>query len=72
MEIRAMIPNFKIMTKAELRAYVLAHRKDEGAFQALADRIYANPNPQWHQPEDTEKVTDLFPTSDSKNIKEEI
>jgi hypothetical protein len=40
-----MKPDFNVMTKAELRAYVLEHREDAEAFEALADRIYANPNP---------------------------
>jgi hypothetical protein len=60
-----MKTDFKAMTKSELRAYVLAHRDDEEAFQALADRIYENPNPQWHQPEDAEKVSELFPLLDN-------
>ena len=51
-----MKQNFDKMTKAELRAYVLANRKDKEAFYALADRIYANPNPKWYQPEDIDKV----------------
>jgi hypothetical protein len=58
-----MKPDFNVMTKAELRAYVLEHREDAGAFEALADRIYANPNPQWYQPEDTEKIVELIQVS---------
>lgn len=63
-----MKPNFNVMTKAELRSYVLERREDRDAFQALADRIYANPNPQWYQPEDTEKLTEIFSNSESKRI----
>jgi len=33
-------PNFKVMSKQELRAYVLAHRDDDEAFYAYADKIY--------------------------------
>lgn len=36
-------PNFAEMTKAELRAYVLEHRKDDEAFHAFMDRVYASP-----------------------------
>lgn len=36
-----MKPNFQEMSKKELRAYVLAHRDDEEAFYALADKISA-------------------------------
>jgi hypothetical protein len=63
-----MKPDFNIMTKAELRDYVLNHRDDREAFEALADRIYANPNPQWYQPEETGKIADLIQASKSKNI----
>jgi hypothetical protein len=68
MEIRQMKPDFNVMTKAELRNYVLTHREDTDAFQALADRIYANPNPQWYQPEETEKIVDLLPSNESTDI----
>ncbi|AFY96723.1 DUF6887 family protein [Chamaesiphon minutus] len=63
-----MKPDFTVMTKAELRSYVLTHREDTEAFQALADRIYANPNPQWYQPEETEKIVDLLSSNGSTNI----
>jgi hypothetical protein len=36
-----MKPNFQEMAKKELRTYVLAHRDDNEAFYALADRISA-------------------------------
>jgi hypothetical protein len=55
-----MTTDFSMMTKAELRAYVLAHRDDRDACQALADRIYANPNPQWYQPEETDEILGLL------------
>jgi hypothetical protein len=34
-----MKPDFNVMTKAELRSYVLSHREDQEAFQALAKRF---------------------------------
>jgi hypothetical protein len=61
-----MKPDFNVMTKSELRAYVLEHREDTEAFEALADRIYANPNPQWYQPEDTERIVNLIQSSQQK------
>ena len=33
-------PNFQAMSRKELRAYVLAHREDNEAFYALADRLH--------------------------------
>jgi hypothetical protein len=63
-----MKTDFNVMNKAELRTYVLEHREDRDAFQALADRIYANPNPQWYPPEDTEKIADILANSRSNQI----
>jgi hypothetical protein len=63
-----MKPDFNVMTKAELRAYVLEHREDAEAFEALADRIYANPNPQWYQPEDTEQIVALIQDSKQRKL----
>jgi hypothetical protein len=37
-----MKQNFADMNVSELRAYVLAHREDETAFQMLIDRLKAN------------------------------
>lgn len=36
-----MKPNFQEMSRKELRTYVLAHRDDNEAFYALADKISA-------------------------------
>jgi hypothetical protein len=63
-----MKPDFNVMTKTELRAYVLEHREDTEAFEALADRIYANPNPQWYQPEDTEQIVALIQDSKQRKL----
>ncbi len=38
-------PNFKVMSKAELKQYVLEHRDDDEAFYELSDRIAANAKP---------------------------
>jgi hypothetical protein len=37
-----MTPNFTTMSISALRAYVLAHREDEAAFQTLIDRLKVN------------------------------
>jgi hypothetical protein len=65
-----MKPDFNVMTKAELRSYVLSHPEDQDAFQFLADRLYANPNPQWHRPEETQKIIDILLSPKPNNISE--
>jgi hypothetical protein len=37
-------PNFDAMTKAELRAYVIAHQDDKEAFYAFVDHLTAKPS----------------------------
>jgi len=36
-------PDFSVMTDAQLRAYVLAHRQDQEAFYAYIDRMQQRP-----------------------------
>jgi hypothetical protein len=36
-------PNYDAMSKAELRAYVIAHQDDQEAFYAFVDRLTAKP-----------------------------
>jgi hypothetical protein len=55
-----MKPDFQAMSQAELRAYVIAHPDDLEAFETLADRAYANPNPQWYQPQDIGGFAELL------------
>jgi hypothetical protein len=55
-----MKASFEAMTKAELRAYVIAHPDDIEAFEVLADRAYAHPHPQWYQPQDIERFSELL------------
>jgi hypothetical protein len=55
-----MKPNFQAMTKAELRAYVLEHREDTEAFQALADKVLDNPNLKWYPPEDAARFPEIY------------
>ncbi len=45
--------NLTIMTKAELRNYVLQHREDEEALQLYLDKVHTdNPSSQIHSPEE--------------------
>jgi hypothetical protein len=37
------IPDFSVMTDAELRAYTLSHRQDKEAFYAYIDRMSNRP-----------------------------
>jgi hypothetical protein len=43
-----MKPDFKAMSHAELRAYLLEHRNDTEAFHALMDLLMAEPNPKYY------------------------
>ena len=40
------MPNFSTMTKAELRAYVIAHPSDKTAFHAFVDRFTSEASPE--------------------------
>jgi hypothetical protein len=55
-----MKPAFQAMSQAELRSYIITHPEDLEAFETLADRAYANPNPQWYQPQDIDRFTELL------------
>ena len=41
-----IMPNFSTMTKAELRAYVIAHPSDKTAFHAFVDRFTSEASPE--------------------------
>ncbi len=53
-------PNFDTMSKAELRAYVIAHQDDQEAFYALVDSLTANQSavkyPASMTPQDIQKA----------------
>lgn len=60
-----MKPDFDKMSRAELRAYVVAHCDDQEAFYKLVDRFNAeSTNRVWHPcpktPEDWAKVPELI------------
>ena len=58
-----MKPDFAAMSQPKLRAYVLEHREDTEAFQALADKILANPNLKWYAPEDADRFDEILAES---------
>ncbi|WP_449420419.1 DUF6887 family protein [Phormidium nigroviride] len=52
-----MKPDFETMSKAELRAYYLAHRDDNEAFYTLVDRLKAdNKDGVWYPFPDTPEL----------------
>ena len=60
-----MKPDFDSMSKAKLRAYVLAHRDDDEVFYKMVDRYKADSKDQtWHPcpktPEDWAKIPELI------------
>lgn len=60
-----MNPDFDKMSKAELRAYVVAHTNDQDAFYKFVDRFKADSNNQgWHpfpqSLEDVARVSELI------------
>jgi hypothetical protein len=56
----SMNSDFKAMTMGELKKYVLAHRNDQAAFQALMDRIDAQPQEQVYGDVDAEQFSILL------------
>ena len=55
-----MKPNFNSMTKSELKAYVLAHRDDDEAFQALISRRSPDETATWYSSENLEEMQEIF------------
>jgi hypothetical protein len=52
--------DFSTMSRAELRAYVLANRQDTEAFHELVDRFKADPNARWYASEDAERFGEIY------------
>lgn len=44
-----MMRNFSLMSRKELRAYVLSHRDDEEALRMYMDRLHNDPDVIRHQ-----------------------
>ena len=54
-----MKSDFQRMTMGELKKYVLEHRNDQAAFQALMDRVDAQPQDQVYGEMDSEQFSIL-------------
>lgn len=55
-----MTPNFQIMSRQELRQYILKHREDEQAFYAYMDRLNQEPNkPVFPAPKSIEDLSNF-------------
>lgn len=55
-----MKAEFKMMTLRELKQYVLEHRSDRAAFQALMERIDAQPQKQVYSDVDADGFSQLL------------
>ena len=55
-----MKSDFDLMTIRELKKYVLKHRNDQAAFQALMDRIDTQPQEQVYGEVDAEEFSTLL------------
>ncbi|NES82816.1 MAG: hypothetical protein F6K10_16200 [Moorea sp. SIO2B7] len=56
----SMKSDFQMMTMGELKKYVLEHRNDQAAFQALMDRVDAQPQEQVYGDVDPEQFSALL------------
>jgi hypothetical protein len=59
--------DFSAMSRAELRAYFLANRQDTEAFHELVDRVKADPNTKWYEPEDAERFQEIYEAHQSRD-----
>jgi hypothetical protein len=55
-----MKPTFATMTKSELKVYLLEHRDDLEAFQALMDKINTEPEPKFYSPEEANHLLEIL------------
>ena len=55
-----MKSDFQAMTMGELKKYVLEHRNDQAAFQALMDRVDAQPQEQVYGEVNAKQFSTLF------------
>jgi hypothetical protein len=54
-----MMSNFQIMTMRELKRYILEHRNDHAAFQALMDRVDSQVQAQVYDEVDIQQFSTL-------------
>lgn len=55
-----MKSDFQTMTMGELKKYVLEHRNDQAAFQALMERIDAQPQKQVYGEVNPEQFSEIL------------
>ncbi|MGK7877946.1 MAG: hypothetical protein AB4426_32950 [Xenococcaceae cyanobacterium] len=55
-----MKSDFQTMTMRELKKYILEHRNDQAAFQALMERVDAQPQDQVYGEVDAEQFAALL------------
>ncbi len=55
-----MQPDFKTMSHAELRTYLLEHRDDTEAFHALMDLLMADPDPKYYSVDELNLLPQLI------------
>jgi hypothetical protein len=53
-------PNFAMMTKSELKHYLLEHRNDTEAFHALMDKVNAEPNQKFYSVDEADLLENLI------------
>jgi len=53
-------PNFAMMTKSELKHYLLEHRNDTEAFHALMDKVNAEPNQKFYTVDEADLLENLI------------
>lgn len=53
-------PNFSTMTKSELKQYLIEHKNDNEAFEALMDKIYAEPDSKLYTVDDVGILENLI------------
>jgi len=54
-----MKSNFQTMTMRELKKYILEHRNDQAAFQALMDRVDSQAQDQVYEEVDVQQFSTL-------------
>lgn len=55
-----MKPNYDEMTRAELKDYVLKHREDQDALDALMKRRSPDSEATWYKFEDSQSVQEIL------------
>ncbi|MBR8839227.1 MAG: hypothetical protein DSM106950_35805 [Stigonema ocellatum SAG 48.90 = DSM 106950] len=53
-------PDFKTMSKSELKRYLLEHRNDTEAFHALMDKINAEPHQKFYTVDEADVLQELI------------